>query len=126
MDAAEPRHRAAAAAWSRLTSESADLVTTNYVVTEMVSLLQRRLGIKPLQRLTEALESNIAVHFVDRQLHDAALQACLAARRRHLGLVDCCSFAFMRRSGIERAFAIDRHFAEQGFELVPVQERDKR
>ena len=32
---------------------------------------------------------------------------------------DCVSFETMRRLGIKNAFALDRHFSEQGFECVP-------
>jgi predicted nucleic acid-binding protein len=38
-----------------------------------------------------------------------------SARRRDLSLVDCVSFEVMRRNGITRAFAVDRHFQELGF-----------
>jgi predicted nucleic acid-binding protein len=33
--------------------------------------------------------------------------------------VDCVSFEVMRRLGIRRAFTLDEHFREQGFEVVP-------
>jgi predicted nucleic acid-binding protein len=39
------------------------------------------------------------------------------AHRRGLSLVDCTSFAIMRRQAITRAFHFDRHFQEQGFEF---------
>jgi len=39
----------------------------------------------------------------------------LTAGRRELSLVDCVSFACMRRQGLTRAFHFDRHFREQGF-----------
>jgi|GEM_PF-2518604 len=38
--------------------------------------------------------------------------------RQPLRLVDCSSFQVMRQLGIQRAFAIDRHFREQGFDLL--------
>jgi predicted nucleic acid-binding protein len=43
----------------------------------------------------------------------------LTSARRRLSLVDCTSFEVMRRLGITSAFAIDRHFVEQGFEVLP-------
>jgi predicted nucleic acid-binding protein len=39
------------------------------------------------------------------------------AHRRGLSLVDCTSFAIVRRQAITRAFHFDRHFQEQGFEF---------
>ena len=55
---------------------------------------------------------------VDAALHRAGSDALLAAGRRDVSLVDCVSFAAMRREGIADAFAIDRHFAEQGFRCL--------
>jgi predicted nucleic acid-binding protein len=43
------------------------------------------------------------------------MAALLTAGRRELSLVDCVSFACMRRLGITRALHFDRHFKEQGF-----------
>jgi predicted nucleic acid-binding protein len=36
-----------------------------------------------------------------------------------LSLVDCASFEVMRLHGIRKAFAFDKHFREQGYELIP-------
>ena len=55
------------------------------------------------------------VEWVDADLHAAGMAALLTAGRRDLSLVDCVSFACMRRLGITRALHFDRHFKEQGF-----------
>lgn len=56
--------------------------------------------------------------WVGEDQHGAAVASLLTANRRLLSLVDCVSFATMRRLSIVRAFACDRRFSEQGFELV--------
>jgi predicted nucleic acid-binding protein len=43
----------------------------------------------------------------------------LTAHRRGLSLVDCTTFEVMRNLGLTRAFTLDPHFAEQGFEVIP-------
>ncbi len=45
--------------------------------------------------------------------------AAAVQRRRRLSWVDCVSFVMMRRLRLEACFAFDRHFAGQGFALVP-------
>ena len=52
------------------------------------------------------------------EVHAVAVSALLAADRRRLSLVDCCSFQIMRRLGIRQALAYDQHFAEHGFEVI--------
>ena len=59
--------------------------------------------------------------WVTREIHSAAVSAHLMANRHNLSLVDCVSFEFMRRTGIRKAFAFDRHFQDYGYELYPSQ-----
>jgi predicted nucleic acid-binding protein len=47
--------------------------------------------------------------------HSTGLSLLLMAARRHLGLVDCVSYAIMRRMGICEYLGLDPHFEEQGF-----------
>ncbi|MBI5380176.1 MAG: VapC toxin family PIN domain ribonuclease [Nitrospirae bacterium] len=57
--------------------------------------------------------------WVDEPLHRAASSALLTAGQRRLRLVDCLSFVVMRQAGIETVFAMDAHFIEQGFPVLP-------
>ncbi len=59
------------------------------------------------------------LEWVDPSLHDAGLALWLAANRRQLSLVDCVSFATMRRLRLDRGFAFDPDFENQGFTRVP-------
>lgn len=54
---------------------------------------------------------------VDRTLHQRAVAAWAAARRRGLSLVDCAGFELMRDLGVITAIAFDRHFEELGLTL---------
>ena len=80
--------------------------------------MQARFGVSAVRRLHEELLPPIAVHFIDRALHDAAINLLFSEPRRHLSFVDCSSFAFMRHAGIRRAFAFDDDFKRMGFEPV--------
>jgi len=115
VDADEERHGEAAAAWRSLLERDTPLVTTNYVLVETFALAQRAPG--PGGRPCAGRRSApvAEVEFVGRDAHDRAIAAVIAANRRDLSLVDAVSFEVMRRRGISRAFAFDRHFAEAGF-----------
>ena len=115
VDADEERHGEAAAAWRSLLERDTPLVTTNYVLVETFALAQRRLGQAAVRALADDLLPVAEVEFVGRDAHDRAIAAVIAANRRDLSLVDAVSFDVMRRRGISRAFAFDRHFAEAGF-----------
>jgi predicted nucleic acid-binding protein len=115
VDADEERHGEAAVVWRFLLERDAPLVTTNYVLVETYALTQRRLGQAAVRVLADELLPVAEVEFVGRDTHDRAMAAVIAANRRDLSLVDAVSFDVMRRRGISRAFAFDRHFTEAGF-----------
>jgi predicted nucleic acid-binding protein len=118
LDADEQAHARADRAWRRLVPE-AELVSTNYVLLETFALVQSRLGLRAVTTLQQDVVPEIRVLWVDQELHDAAVAALMTSARRRLSLVDCSSFETMRRLGITSVFTLDRHFAEQGFEVVP-------
>lgn len=95
------------------------LVTHNYVVVESVSLVHKRLGSNSSATLLLDVIPGMTVTYVDEELHHLATSAFLAALRRRPSLVDWVSFEFMRRQGIQQAFAFDRDFDRQGFQTVP-------
>lgn len=117
LDAADGRHDEAAAIVRSLFNDGAVLVTSSYVVTELTALVQSRLGLDVALRVHRALLPALQVVFVDRRLHERAVAAWAAARRRGLSLVDCAGFELMRDLGVVTALAFDRHFEEQGFAL---------
>ncbi|MCB2261971.1 MAG: hypothetical protein LGR52_03395 [Candidatus Thiosymbion ectosymbiont of Robbea hypermnestra] len=95
------------------------LVTSNYVLVESFALIQARLGVDAVRAFNDAILPVVVCQWVTEEDHAAAVEAVLTSGRRGLSLVDCSSFRVMRRLGIHRAFAIDRHFREQGFDLLP-------
>ncbi len=110
---------AASRAWDAMTAASDRLVTTNYVITESAALLQNRFGMGAVRSLFTAVVPALEFHWVEPGEHESAVRTLLALGRRRLSLVDCISFDVMRRLGTERAFTLDEHFREQGFECLP-------
>lgn len=119
LDAGDVNHGAARTVWERLLAEREDLYTTSYVIVEIAALLQARLGPEALREFAADVLPILQVHYVDEGHHRSAFHALLIASRRKLSLVDCVSFETMRRSGLDRAFCFDHHFAEQGFVVLP-------
>jgi len=105
--------------WDQLLDSDELLVTSNYVVLELCSILQKRHGMSAVRNAVGDILPPIEILWVDRSTHDAALEALVTANRRQLSLVDCVSFVVMREQGIQRVATLDRHFAEQGFEALP-------
>lgn len=120
LDADDRNHPAVAQAWKDLVNEGRDLVTSSYVLVETFALVQSRLGVEAARALDQDLLPAVSVIWLDDEVHRAALSALLTAGRRQLSLVDCASFEVMRRNGLTTALTLDSHFAEQGFDVIPV------
>lgn len=118
LDADDTGHTRVRDSWEQLLTGNTALVTSNYILVETFALMQNRLGMAAVRAFQENIVPLLDVLQIDAQIHAAAASALLAASRKHLSLVDCSSFEVMRRAGIRKAFTLDRHFKEQGFETI--------
>jgi predicted nucleic acid-binding protein len=110
-------HEEASEGFGRLRAERASLVTSSYVLVETYALLQSRIGLGAVRVFREAFAPLLDVLWVDEVVHERALDALLVQDSRKLSLVDATSFEFMRANRVDRAFAFDAHFQEQGYTL---------
>jgi predicted nucleic acid-binding protein len=115
----EPAHADAVALLGRWRTRGTTVVTTNYVLAELVALLVSRVRATHPRRLaiTDAIRSAswVDVVHVDPAL-DADAWAMLASRSdKDWSLVDCASFAVMARRGITDALTTDHHFEQAGY-----------
>jgi predicted nucleic acid-binding protein len=118
LDQADSHHARATEAWRALISAEEDLVISNYLLVETFALAQRRYGMAVLRSVCQKVLPLLRQVWVSPEDHDAAL-AAFQSVGRDLSLVDLTSFQLMRRLHIRRAFTLDRHFADQGFEVLP-------
>jgi predicted nucleic acid-binding protein len=118
LNETDSRHRQARQIWAELVEVERELITTNYVILETISLVQRRLGMSTLHEFLANTVPFLGVEWVTEQLHQESIKILLTANRRQLSLVDCVSFVTMRQSNLNTAFAFDKHFREQGFTIL--------
>ena len=119
FDGDDAFHATAAETWGGLLASDAPLHTSSYVLVELQALLQRRLGLAAVDALTTDVAPFMNVTWVDETVHAQATAAALGARDRDVSLVDHASFIIMRRLGVRTALTLDKHFAEQGFKVLP-------
>jgi len=119
LDRGDENHASARETWLRLLREQHTLFTSNYVLLETCALLQNRLGIPALRTFHEDVAPLLRVVWVTDGPHASGMEAVLAAGRKRLSIVDCIAFQVMRESAVDTAFSFDRHFAEQGFTVIP-------
>jgi predicted nucleic acid-binding protein len=115
----EEGHRDILRGFESLLKSGKALATTSYVVLEVIALLQNRIGLEPVRDFNDHLLPLISVHWVTEPLHQRGMARLVRESRRTLSLVDCVSFEFMASEGIREAFALDRHFREEGIRVFP-------
>lgn len=118
VEPTERNHEVVSRVWFELTERDANLICTNYVLLETITLLQNWQGMSTLRSFRDTVIPFLTIIWVDRATHQAGLATVLAEDRRQLSMVDCTSFVAMRENGLDMALAFDRHFDEQGFVLL--------
>lgn len=119
LDVDDRFHRAAAAAFSHVSPDKTLMLTSSYVVLETLALIQTRLGMSAVRKWKTEFHGILEIVWIEKQLHEEALTALVAAAKPTISLTDWSSFLIMRERGIENVFSFDRHFAQQGFNLLP-------
>jgi uncharacterized protein len=115
----EDAHAAVRDALARLLDEGRPMWTTSFVIVETMALLQHRIGLSAARDFDEEVLPALHVRWVDEHLYRLGVDRLWREDRRHVSLVDAVSFEFMRTEGLETALAIDPHFAQAGFAVLP-------
>lgn len=121
LDGSDKNHKAARPFWESIVRGEDVLLCHNYILVETSALILRRFGMEAVRVFEEDIFPILRIIWVTKEVHSAGVSAHLMADRRSLSLVDCVSFEVMRRTGVRKAFAFDRHFQDYGYELSPGQ-----
>jgi hypothetical protein len=118
VNATDPDHRRVR---ELLDQPSDQFVTSNYVFDETVTLTQARLGHHRAVTVGRTLLEPATVELLRVTPPDERTAWTLFERRRDktYSFTDCTSFVLMRRERITQAIALDSHFAQEGFAVLP-------
>ena len=119
LDRSDDNHRAVTAAVRELAQKDEVLVTTSYTLVEAGALVKRRLGKQAFEKLGETATQAFEIVWIDEDLHARAWALATKQARDGPSLVDCAAFLVMREEKVPVALAIDRHFRDEGFEVIP-------
>lgn len=118
-DRREQHHPKASQIFRDARSQGTQIITTNYILAELVSLLTspKRLARSEIVSFIEAIKSspNVELIHIDIPLDEAAWQLVKARQDKEWSLVDCASFIVMQQRGITDALTTDHHFEQAGF-----------
>lgn len=119
LDATQAHHSLAASIYRAVRQQGHKLITTNYILAELVALLTNPLRVpRPkLVALIRGMKSSpfVEVVHVDEALDEQAWQFLARHQDKQWSLVDCASFVVMQQRGVFRALTTDHHFEQAGY-----------
>jgi uncharacterized protein len=119
FDASQSFHALAASLYRTARTQNRKMVTTNYVLTELVALLTSPLRL-PRPTIIELLEGlkvspYAEIVHIDESMDQETWQLFRRRPDKQWSWVDCASFVVMQRRGIQEALTTDHHFEQAGF-----------
>lgn len=119
IDAGLPYHAKCLEIYHQLYRERHKLITSNYVMTELVALLASPLRVSRRQIITVVQNLRQAPHVeiihIDKLLDSQSWQLFTQREDKNWSLVDCSSFVIMRQQRLWEALTTDHHFEQAGF-----------
>ena len=115
----ESYHQQAKAWFAKARKQKIEMVTSNYVVAELVALLNSPLRV-PRSQLFQYVDavktaSYVNVIYIDAAIETAAWSLLKNRADKTWSLVDATSFIIMQQLGVQEALTTDHHFEQAGF-----------
>jgi uncharacterized protein len=119
VDRTEKYHSLTTSIYRRARQQRQRLITTNYIIVELVALLSSPLRI-PRPEIIKFIEDlrlapHVEIFHIDASTDEHAWRLLTQRADKDWSLVDCASFVIMEQRGIREALTADHHFEQAGF-----------
>ena len=116
-DLKDQHHAVAVEKLARIRSEKVELVTSDYILDETLTLIRMRTFHQAAIAFGDALlKSGVAsMVTISDEVRSAAFVLFRKYDDKDLSFTDCTSFALMKRLKVQTAFTFDGHFQQVGF-----------
>ncbi len=119
IDPTQPFHQQTATLYRAARQQKHRILTTNYIITEVVALLTSPLRI-PRPQIIAFIQSlrdspYIKILHIDSETDAQSWQLLASRQDKAWSLVDCSSFVIMEQNKITEALTNDHHFEQAGF-----------
>jgi predicted nucleic acid-binding protein len=97
------------------------LVTTDYVIDEVLTLIRMRLGLAAAKAWWEQIEGSLRLRWewIGMDRAEKARKAFFRYRDKDYSFTDCTSLVVMQELRLRQALTTDRHFRQMGFQVLP-------
>ena len=113
-------HKEALAIAQRMKNKHPIGITTDFVLSEVLTFLQRKLGHQSAIKFHETIKSatDLIIIYTSQKDFDRAIEIFKQYQDKTFSFTDCTSFTIMRNLKITQAFTFDSHFQQAGFEIL--------
>lgn len=119
IDVSQPFHSLAVTLYRLARQPNPKIITTNYIITELVALLTSPLRLKRTQIITfiQSLKTSpyLEILHIDSETDSQAWELLVNREDKQWSLVDCSSFIVMKQRSITDSLTSDHHFEQAGF-----------
>jgi len=112
-------HSEAVSKLKNVTKQKIELITSEYVVDESITIIRYRVSHKAAVVFGDSLMNSTIVTVADIT-EEERFRAWMLFKKyddKELSFTDCTSFALMNKLKLRKAFAFDDHFKQIGFEV---------
>ncbi|MBI2616668.1 PIN domain-containing protein [Candidatus Gottesmanbacteria bacterium] len=104
--------------WNRFREGNFQLLTSNFILDETLTLVRIRRGLHIIELFRKILAGKPAIEIERVALEDEEnAWKWFMLPWKDLSFTDCISFALMKRLGLNRVATFDKHFRQAGFIL---------
>jgi predicted nucleic acid-binding protein len=118
IDISQPYHDLAVQIYHDRRSQKHKIITTNYIICELVALLSSPLRIprNKVIAFIQSLKKSPYIHIIhiDEMMDAKAWELLTQREDKEWSLVDCSSFIIMKQRRISEALTNDHHFEQAG------------
>jgi len=117
----DKNHEKALQLWNELLKDLPEMVTTTYVIDEIVTFFNSRSRHAKAVEIGNRLINSRSVQIihVDQGLFDRGWEYFKQHDDKTFSMTDCISFIVMKEQGSESALSFDKHFTQAGFKVLP-------
>ena len=95
--------------------------TTNYVFSEVVTVLSKKIGHRESIKFIEDIKSeksDIQLIWINEELEKMAIEIFKKQTSKNVSFVDCLNMAVLKRYRWETVFSFDKIYTKNGFKLA--------
>ena len=118
-DTRDQNHKEAIAKSLEIKRRKIELVTSEYIIDESISLIRHKISHQAAVIFGESLLFSNIVMILDIS-HEDRLKAWELFKKyedKSFSFTDCTSFVLMKNSGVRKAFTFDEHFKQVGMDI---------